>query len=286
MEIRTKSVVILALLVMLAGCGGIASQDSALSGGGGEPPAGAADSRENAKAEQSAESDDISVESAIVRAGDVHTRVSNTTQSRERITSIVRAHGGTVSASSESFAGRDGQQHRSEIVYRVPAENFTTVFEETKAVGNVSHARSNSTDVSDQLTDLNARLKNLRSQRDRLRGLYSNASDTEAVLSVSEKLSAVQSEIERLEAKQAALKDRVAYSTLTVELTERPSTTSPDQTAWYETGIVAAFLESVDGVATVFRALVVGLAYLAPYLLVFGVPLLVIGVSLRRYRTN
>ncbi|WP_330632339.1 DUF4349 domain-containing protein [Halocatena halophila] len=285
MEIRTKSVVILALLVMLAGCGGVATQDSAQSGGG-EPPAGAADSRENAKAEQSAESEAVSVESAIVRAGDVHTRVSNTTQSRDRITSIVRTHGGTVSASSESFAGRDGQQHRSEIVYRVPAENFTTVFEETKAVGSITHARSNSTDVSDQLTDLNARLKNLRSQRDRLRGLYSNASDTEAVLSVSEKLSEVQSEIERLEAKQAALKDRVAYSTLTVELTERPSTTSPDQTAWYETGIVAAFLESVDGVVTVFRAIVVGLAYLAPYLLVFGVPLTLAGYAVHKRRTE
>ena len=56
----------------------------------------------------------------------------------------------------------------------------------------------------------------------------------------------------------------------------------PDQ--WYDTPVVAAFLDSVDGVGVLLRAMVVAGAYAAPYLLVFLTPFAVAGGLLYRFR--
>lgn len=153
-----------------------------------------------------------------------------------------------------------------------------------RTVGTVLDASRDTRDVTDQLVDINARLRNLRARRDRLRGLYRNASDTDAVLDVEERLSEVQTEIERLEARKKSLQRQVALSTITVELREPTPDPDPvEREQWYDTGIPAAFLESVDGVVVVARALVVGAAYALPYLLVFGVPLVAaVGIVRRR----
>jgi hypothetical protein len=81
----------------------------------------------------------------------------------------------------------------------------------------------------------------------------------------------VQREIETTEATLRTLENQIAYSTVTVQLREERPEPEPEQN-WYDTGVVAAFLESVDGAIIAFRALIVGLAYVLPYLLVFGIP--------------
>jgi hypothetical protein len=133
------------------------------------------------------------------------------------------------------------------------------------------------------VVDLQARLENLRAERDRLRTLYERANTTEDVLAVEERLSDVQTEIERTEAGLQNLERQVAYSTITVHLSEpRPDRPAPDQ--WYDTPVIAAFLESVEGVGVALRALVVAGAYAAPYLLVFLTPFVLAGGLLYRYR--
>lgn len=121
-------------------------------------------------------------------------------------------------------------------------------------------------------------------QRERLRGLYANASDTEATLKVQKRLSATQSQIERLQGQLNSLRGQVAYSTITVELSEPAP--EPTRETWYDTGVLDAFLSSIDGVITTLRAMVVALAYLGPYLLVFGLPLVTIGYAGYRRRAD
>jgi len=197
----------------------------------------------------------------------------------------VRRRGGFVSDSRERLRRADGANYTvGNVVLRVPRSNFSAMMRTARGVGTVLDASRNSRDVTDQLVDINARLENLRAQRDQLRALYDNASDTEAVLEVQERLSEVQTEIERLEAQRESLQRQVALSTITVELREpRPDPEPVERERWYDTGIVSAFLASIDGVVVVALALVVGAAYALPYLLAFGVPLAaVIGIVRRR----
>jgi predicted small secreted protein len=286
---------LLVTLVLLAGCNGAAggadasggaeatslSEPSAATearaadgGGGGESGDGAGDDGVAATA----------TSRSIIRTGTVELRVDDYDTARSNLTALVESRGGYVSDSAKQVHDRDdGAWTTGRVVLRVPAENFSATMTAVEAEGRVLESRTSTQDVTDQVVDLQARLDNLRAERERLRTLYQRANDTEDVLAVERRLSEVQTEIERTEAQLQNLQRRVAYSTITVELSEpRPDRPMPDQ--WYDTPVVAAFLDSVDGVGVLLRAMVVAGAYAAPYLLVFLTPFAVAGGLLYRFR--
>jgi chromosome segregation ATPase len=204
------------------------------------------------------------------------------------VIAVAREHGGYV-AGSDTNVERVGNRTRTtgSLRLRVRSDQFGDAFRAVKAVGEVRSASSDSEDVSDQLVDIEARLTNLRTQRDRLRRLYDEANDTEAVLQVGEKLSNVQQRIEQLQAQRRALRDEVAYATITVQLREPGLTPTPTATAtprpsYHETDLGGAIAASVNGVVVTVRAIVVTLAYVGPFALVFGLPLAAIGYVARQ----
>jgi hypothetical protein len=111
-----------------------------------------------------------------------------------------------------------------------------------------------------------------------LRQLFRRANETDDLLAVQKRLSAVQSRIERLEGQRRTLTRQVALSTIIVDLSE-PVPDPVREDAWYDVAIIAAFLASIEGVATTLRAMVVGLAYVIPYVLVFGIPAVAVGYA-------
>ncbi|MFC7129363.1 DUF4349 domain-containing protein [Haloferax chudinovii] len=261
-----------ALLVVLAGCSGGAADGGA---GGAESVSLTADASGSAEAEQAGGDDLPQVQRrAVIRNGQMELTVDDFNESRDAVEATAESYGGYVSDSNEYVNRRSGGTYRSgQLVVRVPSENFSAFMSETQNLGEVERVETSSEDVTDQLVDLEARLSNLRAQRDRLRDLYESANTTEDVLAVEERLTEVQTEIERLEAQKQSLEDRAALSTVRVSLSERP----PGPAQWYDTPVLQAFSESVNGAFVALRALVVAVAYAAPYLVVFGGLLAILG---------
>jgi hypothetical protein len=304
MRARTNRLAAVALvaLVLLAGCSGAGlgqngggGDGASLSGdgdGGGDAPRaeeGAPEPTAAAANDAEATSDttgQVQAGRAIIRTAEVRVEVDSYENASASLRSLVESRGGFV-ASSNREVERSGNETwtRGRLVLRVPSENFSDVYAGAQSVGRVDSATSDQQDVTDQMVDLNARIENLEVERERLRQLYENASDTEDVLAVERRLSEVQGEIERLEAKRQSLRDRVALSTVTVELHEpRPDPTPVPRTQFHEVGLVAAFLDSVNGVVVALQSLAVGVAYALPYVVVFGLPLAGLVVVLARYR--
>ena len=298
---------VLALLVVLAGCGGAGNagggggEDASAGGdigseataatagaGGGAGSAGgetgSAGGERTAEAIGSEEVLQIERRQALVRTGRVALTVENVSTTERELTRVVRDAGGFVSSSRVRRDDREeGTVVTGQLVVRVPAENFSTAFARIERAGEVRASNTSTRDVSEQLVDIEARLENLRAQRERLRGLYAQANDTEALLAIQERLSEVQSRIERLEARRQSLRRQVALSTIVIDLAEVGQADDRSR-EWYDTGVLAAVLDSFGGVGTVLRAIVVGLAYVLPYLLVFGVPIAVLAYLLRYRR--
>ena len=302
---RRLAVVATVVLVLLAGCSGAGlgdgsdgggGDDASLSAGGGaedapeaqrgdgaEPTAAAASGADSS----GSASGQVQANRAIIRTATVEAEVDSFENASESLRRLVEARGGYVAASNREVERRANETWtRGRLVLRVPSENFSDVYAGAQAVGTVEAANSDRQDVTDQLVDLNARIENLEVQRDRLRALYENASDTEDVLAVEDRLSAVQGEIERLEAKRQSLRDRVALSTVTVTLHEpRPEPESPTpRPGFHETGLLSAFISSVNGVVVAFQSLAVALAYALPYVVAFGLP--VAGAALLVWRVR
>lgn len=287
---RTALALGLVLLALTAGCSagltGSGDGDAGGSAAGGDDGGAGGGLAAEPTASPASEADgDLPAlrQRQVVYTGQVTLRVDDFEAARGNLSAAARARGGFVSDARAELHGADeGQFRTGVVVLRVPRGNFTALMERVQAGGTVVSSETSSEDVTDQLVDIEARLDSLRTQRDRLRELYGDANDTEAVLAVEERLSAVQTDIERLEARQQSLERRVAYSTITVELREEQPEVATDR--WYDAGVVAAFLASVDGVGVTLRALAVALAYAAPYLVVFGVPVGTVAYGFSRWR--
>lgn len=226
-------------------------------------------------------------EDAVIRTAEVAIEVDNYQTTRANLNAEADAAGGFLASSDRQTITRGEQTQTSgTLVYRVPSEEFDSFYAAVEAEGNVTKASTDTEDVTDQLVDLEARITTLEEQRDRLRGFYDEANTTDELLAIEAQLSDVQSEIERLEAERQSLRKQVAYSTVTVDVTEPMPEREPASTAdesWADRSIIATFLASVDGVQTAIRGTAVLVAYVTPYLLVFGGPLVVGFVGLRRW---
>jgi hypothetical protein len=70
--------------------------------------------------------------------------------------------------------------------------------------------------VTEQYLDVSLRLKNAREVRDRIAALLASAKTVEDSLKVERELERLSSEIERMEGRLKFLRDRAAYSTITI----------------------------------------------------------------------
>jgi hypothetical protein len=71
--------------------------------------------------------------------------------------------------------------------------------------------------------DLEVRLKNARAIRERLEQLLAKAAKVEESILIERELGRVAGEIERIEGRMKFLKDRAAFSTITVTFQARPT---------------------------------------------------------------
>ena len=115
------------------------------------------------------------------------------------------------------------------ITVRVPRDRFDEAVGRIEKLGDVTHRDIKAQDVTDEFVDLQARLKNAYSIRDRLQDLLSRAAVKEA-LDIEKELGRVTEDIERMEGRMKLLRDQIAFSTITVSFTALAAQTVKDTT--------------------------------------------------------
>ena len=116
------------------------------------------------------------------------------------------------------------------IVIRVPAARFDEAVGRIEKVGDVVQRNVTTEDVTEEFTDLEVRLKSARAVRERLEQLLAKANKVEESVLIERELERVGGEIERIEGRMKFLRDRAAYSTITVTFqARRGETVGPDR---------------------------------------------------------
>lgn len=109
-----------------------------------------------------------------------------------------------------------------QITVRVPRARFQQALAGVDKVGDVLHRDVSAVDVTEEHVDLEVRIKNAKATQARLKELLAKANVKEAI-EIEKELHRVTGELEALEGKLKVLRDRVAYSTITVAFVERVS---------------------------------------------------------------
>jgi hypothetical protein len=102
------------------------------------------------------------------------------------------------------------------ITIKVPSEKFQEAIAEVEKLGEVTRKDIKGSDVTEEMRDLNIRLKNAEEVRDRLTNLLDKAEKVEDILKIEKELERITETIELLKGKISYLQNKIAFSTLTV----------------------------------------------------------------------
>ncbi len=120
----------------------------------------------------------------------------------------------------------EGYVQQVSLTLRVPQAELNSVLNSLRALGTVQQQSLTAEDVSSQLVDLDARLKNLRQSEAALLQIMERSGEISHVLEVARELSTVRDSIERMAAQQQNLQRQVAYSQIYLTL-QSPVTSVP-----------------------------------------------------------
>lgn len=132
-----------------------------------------------------------------------------------QVETVVGQRGGWVE--SADIVGEAGYR-TANINVRVPADRFDDAMQTLRSLGRVTDEGVSSTDVTDQLIDVEARLGAWRVQEERLIVLLENAATVEDVIDIERRIAEVREDIERVAATQRNLQNRVAASLIRIHL--------------------------------------------------------------------
>ncbi|MFI7011189.1 DUF4349 domain-containing protein [Streptomyces sp. NPDC050145] len=154
----------------------------------------------------------------IIRTAHLSVRVKDVPQALERARSLAEEAGGIVGSETTD---RDGHgRERTLVTLRVPQESYADVLERLSGSGKLLERNVTAKDVTDQVVDVDSRIKSQRASVARVRELMDRATKLSDVVTLEGELSNRQAELESLLAQQASLKDRTTLATITLRLTE------------------------------------------------------------------
>jgi hypothetical protein len=149
----------------------------------------------------------------IIRTGSLQLDVPDVKTSLRSARDAIAGMGGYVGASQQS---NDGTSIVATITYRIPAERWEDALDALRGLGDEVGEQTDAAEVTDQIVDLAARVRNLRASETALVRHATEAAKVSDLLEIESRLTDVRGQIEQLTAQQKNLEDQAAYATLTV----------------------------------------------------------------------
>jgi hypothetical protein len=285
--------VVFLVSTIVAACGGAAGLGGAPAASSGPAFPNPADGERNASGDGDGQDDgngggrDVShfapIDLLIIKNGSLVLQVGDIDAGLTAATDRIKALGGYVSGSRRSG---DGEFDQATITFRIPAAKWDDALVGLRGIATkVLGEDSTTEDVTTQVVDLAARIKNLQATEQALQGIMERAVEIKDVLAVQAELTTVRAQIEQMTAEKLNLEGLAAYSTLAVTFSLKPDPVLTSQSQFdpkTQVDEAAASLVSIlQGLAT--AGIWFGIVWL-PILLGIGI-LVAIGLFIaRRFR--
>ncbi len=163
---------------------------------------------------------DGAIEEKIVKTVNLTVETKEYEQYISAIRSDVAASGGYVETSSlnDSYSGRNSRY--ASFVFRIPADKLDEFLQKAGKNGKITFQKEDQLNVTLEYVDIQSRIKAYTTERDTLLELLKKADDLKDVISVQERLSDVNYQIENYTSQLRVLENRVSYSTVSLDLYE------------------------------------------------------------------
>jgi len=205
----------------------------------------------------------------VIRNGAVDLTVESVADAFEEVRGVVEQAGGYLASSS--FSGRD-ESERARMTVRVPADKFDQVIADLRNLAiDVESVATSSQDVTEEFTDLEASLRNLRAIEAQYLTLLGEADNIGDILQVQDRLNGVRYELERVQGRLNLIENQTSLATLEIALFPESSAPATVRGDGFGAQVQEAWESSLDFIGAAGTGVVVALVWswwLIPILLV------------------
>jgi hypothetical protein len=184
------------------------------------------------------------------------------------VRALVEANGGYIAGTDAQVQPTDTQIRTGVLNFMVPAANFDATIDQVSRVGKIQHEHITGTDVSAQYVDLRTRLANAEAQRAAMLTILSGAKTIGDMLQVQQQIGQITGQIESLKGQIKYLDDNTSYSQVTVTLAESGAPAQPATSdSW---GFATALSGAAHNFVTTVNYVITGLGAVGPILVLLG----------------
>ncbi len=188
--------------------------------------------------------------------------------------SNVSKFGGYVENSESNYGRYEYSTRRAYYIVRIPANKLEDFLASASEKGTIISKNEQQSNVTLEYVDIQSRINAYKTERETLTNLLSMATSLADTLSIQERLSEVNYQIETYTSKLNILENRVSYSTVSVDITEVERITETEPTLWSR--IKERFSDNLIGIKEWFEDVIVGLIGGIPVM----VPILIVVIPI------
>ncbi|GAB4549362.1 MAG: hypothetical protein Kow0063_44220 [Anaerolineae bacterium] len=228
-----------------------------------------------------------SSERMIVRTADLAIMVEDTQAALLHIRDVASGLNGYI---VDANLWRSDSQLRGNVSIRVPAESFDRAMDQIKGLAlEVERENISAQDVTEEYTDLSARLRNLEATEEELLALLTEVRErtrnAEDVLAVHRELTNIRGQIEQIKGRMQYLERVTALATINVELIPKEEEKPIVEAGWQPLRTLRdASRALVNAGQFLVDAAIWLVVFVLPVLLVLILPLVIIILLWRRWR--
>ena len=157
----------------------------------------------------------------IIKTGEITLQVDDIDGALNAATRAIDRLGGYASGSARSGTGEEAT---ASITFRIPVAAWDGALIALRDLGGtVLDERVESEDVTAQVVDIEARVRNLKVTEAAFQSIMTSASAIKDVLTVQEELTTVRGEIEELQSQATRIRDQAGLSTLSLNFRTTPA---------------------------------------------------------------
>lgn len=163
----------------------------------------------------------------LIKRANMTLRVEKIAPTLQAVAKLVKTQQGDVVGLQDQVPPDGAVRHQASMELRIPQAKLETTLEQLAQLGTVQNRSIEAEDVSTQLVDFQARLKNLRKSEEVVLKIMDRSGSVADVLKVSQELKTIRQQIEQIDAQVKRLQAQVAFSTVNLSLESAIATTPP-----------------------------------------------------------
>ena len=124
----------------------------------------------------------------------------------------------TIISNEKGYIYSSYNRSEREVFFKtkIPPEKLESIITSASSLGEVTSKTISTHDVTDEMINIDAKIKNLTALRDRFRDLLTKTTKISEIIEVERELNRIQTELDSIEGRYNALKSQVAMSTLEI----------------------------------------------------------------------